>query len=222
MSGQEGENENFISKNRLEALIDGVFAFAMTLLVISLAISPPIPAPEAAAELPRYLSDMRPAFISFLVAFFVLAGHWGLHHRQFHFVRTVDQGILRINLLILVCVVLIPFTTSVSGEYEFVQIAVVLFHINLLAIGMLFFIHWFYLTRHHHLTEPQIPEHTARCWFVHLLVSPAAALSGIAVSFFAPSLSMLVYLLILPGNYIVKRYVCASPHGTGSEGSQGL
>lgn len=63
--------EEFISKNPLEALVDGVFAFAMTLLVLSLAI-PRIQKSDAAKELPVYLSGMFPEFVSFLIALIAL------------------------------------------------------------------------------------------------------------------------------------------------------
>jgi len=61
--------ESFISKNRLEALVDGVFAFAMTLLVVSLSV-PEIPKSAAAVELPQHIATMFPEFLSFLIAFF--------------------------------------------------------------------------------------------------------------------------------------------------------
>jgi len=59
MEEQETPGNNLISKNRLEALVDGVFAFAMTLLIVSLTI-PAIPKSEAATELPLYLATMAP------------------------------------------------------------------------------------------------------------------------------------------------------------------
>jgi len=104
-----------ISKSRLEALVDGIFAFAMTLLVTGLFL-PHIPRTEAEAKLAGTIAEMRSEFISFLVAFFVLASFWQIHNRQFHHVRRVDAGLMRITLFILACVVLMPFTTNISGD----------------------------------------------------------------------------------------------------------
>src|SRR5574340_1229736 len=112
-----------ISKSRLEALVDGIFSFAMTLLVTGLVI-PRLSKTEAAAQLAVTLAGMQSEFISFLVAFFVLASFWRTHNRHFQYVRTVDSGIMRITLLILACVVLMPFTTNVSGDYSGAQVAV--------------------------------------------------------------------------------------------------
>src|SRR5512133_1340090 len=103
-----------ISKNRLEALVDGIYAFAMTLLVTGLVI-PRFSKTEAEAKLAASLGEMQSEFISFLVAFFVLASFWRTHNRQFHCLRRVDSGVMRITLFILACVVLMPFTTNISG-----------------------------------------------------------------------------------------------------------
>jgi uncharacterized membrane protein len=207
MSNRGQGEESYISKNRLEALVDGVFAFAMTLLVVSLGI-PTIPDSQAAAELPAYIAGMYPEFVSFVLAFLLLAVFWIVHHRHFHFLHTIDSRVLWLNIGILICIVLVPFTTSVSGDYPDVQIAVGIFHLNLLAIGLFFTAHWYYITHTPRLVEPAITERAACCGSRRSLVTPFVALIGIALSFFFPGLSMLAYLLILPGMYIVGRCWC--------------
>ncbi|MCX6689461.1 MAG: TMEM175 family protein [Methanoregula sp.] len=202
----QGE-EGFISKNRLETLVDSVFAFAMTLLVVSLAI-PTIPDSQAAAALPVYIAGMYSEFVSFLLAFLLLAIFWIVHHRNFHYLHSIDSGVLWLNIGILICIVLVPFTTSVSGDYSDVQIAIVLFHLNLLAIGIFFAAHWYYITHTPRLIEPAISERAARCGSRRSMVTPVVALIGIAISFFTPGNSMLAYLLIPPGIYLVGRYWC--------------
>jgi uncharacterized membrane protein len=207
MGNRGREEEGYISKNRLEALVDSVFAFAMTLLVISLAI-PQIPKSQAAAALPPYIAGMVPEFTSFIIAFLLLAVFWILHHRHFHYLHTIDSRVLWINLFILICIVLVPFSTSVSGDYPDVQIAVILFHTNLLAIGLLFAVHWYYITHAPRLVEPNIDERSARCGSKKNLVTPVIAITAILLSFFSPSNSMLTYLLIPPGLYLVQRFLC--------------
>jgi uncharacterized membrane protein len=127
VSGQETTDKYDLSKNRLEALFDAIFAFAMTLLVTGFVIQP-IPAPDAVVELPARIAAMSPEFLSFIIAFFVLASFWLLHHRQFHFIHFVNPPLVRITLFILAFTVLMPFTTNVSGDYSGVQVAVDLFH----------------------------------------------------------------------------------------------
>jgi uncharacterized membrane protein len=208
VSGQETTDPYHISKNRLEALFDGIFAFAMTLLVTGFVIQP-IPAPDAMVELPARIAAMRPEFFSFLIAFFVLASFWLAHHRQFHFVRTIDPALVRITLFILAFTVLMPFTTNVSGDYSGVQVAVDLFHANLFIVGVLFLVHWWYLVNNPGLTSVEISKHDAAYGMRRALIMPVVSFFGFACSFASPSWSMAVYLLIPLVFFINRRYLTA-------------
>jgi uncharacterized membrane protein len=205
LTGQEGEKEYRISKNRLEALFDGIFAFAMTLLVTGLVIQP-LSDSKAAAELPSLVAAMHPEFFSFLIAFFVLASFWLVHHRQFSFVRTIDPALVQITLFILAFTVLMPFTTNVSGDYPDVQVAVDLFHANMFILGMLFLIHWSYLIRNPNLTTAGISAQNAANGVRRALVVPFVSFLGIVLSFASPSWSMATYLLIPPLFLIIRRH----------------
>lgn len=205
MEGVETQKEYRISKSRLEALVDGIFGFAMTLLVAGLVISPSSQS-DAAAELPARIAAMRPEFFSFLIAFFVLAAFWLVHHRQFHYVRTLDPGIVRITLMILAFIVLMPFTTNVGGDFSEVQLAVDLFHANMFIIGLLFVFHWQYLIHNPGTTADSISGREAVNGTRRSLVVPFVSLTGICVSFVSPSLSMAVYLLNIPAFYLLDRY----------------
>lgn len=194
-----------LSKNRLEALVDGIFAFAMTLLVTGLVILP-LPYSEAAAELPSLLAAMHHQFFSFLIAFFVLASFWLVHHHQFSFVRTIDTALVRITLCILAFTVLMPFSTNVSGDYPDVQVAVDLFHANMFILGTLFCIHWRYLARNPALTTAGISAQDAANGMRPSLIVPFVSFLGIVLSFASPSWSMAAYLLIPPSFFVIRRY----------------
>lgn len=200
----EEQSHSGIARNRLEALVDGIFAFAMTLLVTGLFI-PPLSRTEATANLAIVIGGMQSQFISFVVAFFVLASFWHMHNRQFHHVRRIDPGLLWITLLILACVVLIPFTTNLSGDYAHVQLAVGLFHTNMFGLGFLLFVHWWYLTKHPEITSAEIAPHDAARGGTLSLITPAAAALGFALSFASPGWSMASYLVIPPCVAIARR-----------------
>jgi len=211
VSGQETRQETtdkyHISKSRIEAMVDAIFAFSMTLLVVTLTV-PIITKEQAATELPSRVAAMQPEFFMFFIAFFVLASFWLVHHKHFHFVRTVDNMVVRINLFILAFIVLFPFSTNISGDYHNIWIAVVLFHLNLMAIGMLFFIHWYYLIHHPLLLSTEPARREAECGLYLSLMVPSTALIGIALASVSPSYSTLVYFLILPMHYIIPKYLC--------------
>ena len=194
-----------ISRNRLEALVDGIFAFSMTLLVTGLII-PHFSKTEAEAKLAIKIAEMRSEIISFLVAFFVLASFWHMHNRQFHYVRRVDSGVMRITLFILACVVLMPFITNISGDYSDVQVAVDLFHVNMFSLGLFFLIHWWYLTRNPDITSVAISSRDASNGMYRCLITPGISALGFVLSFISPSWSMATYLLIIPCIAIVRRY----------------
>jgi uncharacterized membrane protein len=99
------------STRRLEALTDGVFAIAMTLLVLDLAV-PNIDTVKNSADLWSALGPLSGNIISFSISFAILAIMWGIHVRQFDGIKRIDERVLNYNNLRLFIVVLIPFTTS--------------------------------------------------------------------------------------------------------------
>ena len=98
-----------MGKSRLESLSDGIFAFAMTLMVISLAV-PRIPYEAAPALLPGIIAGMHTQFLIFTIAFFVISTFWLSHHQILRSVQFVNDRLIWINILFLFCIVLIPFT----------------------------------------------------------------------------------------------------------------
>jgi uncharacterized membrane protein len=102
-----------LTKNRLEAFSDGVFAIAITLLVIE------IRPPELAEgeSLARGLWEQWPSYLGYLLSFLVLGVMWLNHHRIFEPARRVDGAVLVLNLNLLLWAVLIPFPTAVLADF---------------------------------------------------------------------------------------------------------
>lgn len=140
-------------KNRMEALSDGIFAFAMTLLVLSLDV------PEGArnisnAAVVAMLVDQLPGFYHYLLAFFILASFWIAHHVQVDRLRQIDRTFLWINIGALMFVVLVPFSVSLISDYPGETFAAVIFEANLLFIGLLFAAQWWYAAHDRRLVRP--------------------------------------------------------------------
>lgn len=131
------------SKNRLENLSDGVFGFAMTLLVIDLAI-PNIKSITNDSQLWQALISQQRAFISFVVAFFILASMWSLHVRQFEYLEKVDRKFVFINNIRLLLVVLIAFSTGVAGNYQHLELARIVLPINFFLLALVSTWQWHY------------------------------------------------------------------------------
>jgi TMEM175 potassium channel family protein len=101
-----------MDRGRLEAFSDGVFAVAITLLALNLAIGGPGRGP-----LLDQLGQHWPAFVAYVISFFTIGIIWVNHHTLVKNVRVVDRTLLFLNLLLLFFVVVIPFATATMAEY---------------------------------------------------------------------------------------------------------
>ena len=101
-----------MSTNRLEAFSDGVFAIAITLLVLDIHV-------PAAGEgsLGHQLLAQWPSYAAYVISFLTIGIIWINHHAAFSRLRSVDHSILIWNLLLLMSVSILPFTTSLMAEY---------------------------------------------------------------------------------------------------------
>jgi uncharacterized membrane protein len=114
--------------NRLEAFSDGVFAIAITLLVLELHV------PEGGEDLLAELAEGWAAYLGYLVSFSFIGGAWIAHTGAVRFIKAADGPLMRLNLLLLLFVSLLPFTTSVmatSLQGDGQRVGAVLFGANL-------------------------------------------------------------------------------------------
>jgi uncharacterized membrane protein len=101
-----------VDRSRLEAFSDGVFAVAITLLALDLAVEGP-----GHGNLAHLLAERWPAFVAYLISFFTIGIIWVNHHTMMNSVVAVTRGLLYLNLLLLAVVVTIPFATSTLADY---------------------------------------------------------------------------------------------------------
>ena len=102
--------------NRIEALADGIFAVAMTLLVLDVKLPNGELFASDQALLARLLT-LEHTFVIYLISFIVLGMFWVGHHAHFHFIRYVDHTLLWINLMFLFVITSIPFATDLLGDH---------------------------------------------------------------------------------------------------------
>jgi uncharacterized membrane protein len=204
MTARVKGREYHISKNRMESLVDGIFAIAMTLLVLGIELPKPQESIDTAA-LPGMIYGLIPQIFLFIIAFVVLALFWFGHHRQFHFVHQVDPALLWINILILIAIVFVPFSTDIAGDFPAVPIAALLFHVNMFIVGLLFAVQWHHISRHEHLCEPVPEERIVRHWFLQSSLVPAVAVIAMIITMVSPPLSLLTYLVLPAGTYLLRQ-----------------
>jgi uncharacterized membrane protein len=193
-----------LSKNRIEALADGIFAVAMTLLVLDIKM-PESVTYASDADVWRLLASLEHALASYVISFFMLSVYWIGHHLHFHFIERTDRALLWINLYLLLCICLVPFTTDLVGDNVHLRLPAVLYGANLLLIAAAFFGQIEYLQRHRHLTTPEFADGVRvlrqRLWLVTLL-----PLVSIATAFYSPRLALYLYLSLPLLSLIPSRF----------------
>ncbi len=149
-----------MSKSRLEAFSDGVFAIAATLLVLDLHVQ------ARSGGLARALWHEWPHYATFVVSFLTIGIIWVNHHGQFQRIDTVNRTLLFLNLLLLMFVVLIPFPTELLASYlhsgSDQHVAAAVYSGVMLVMGMCFAASWRYAAAHEELLSRAISPQELR------------------------------------------------------------
>jgi uncharacterized membrane protein len=204
MNGKSESNGRGMGKNRIEALTDGIFGVAMTLLVLD--IKPPVHLRfETNDALVDHLSVLEHGFVMYAISFAVVAMFWMGHHLQFHFVRRVDRQLLWINLLFLLVVVAVPFSTNLVGDHGHLQLPVVVYAVNLLVLTLLLFLQLRHLAANPHLTAPDSTREAVTHLRRQLLLFGVVPLVSIAASFYNPRLGIYLYALLAVPAFVFGR-----------------
>lgn len=196
-----------LTKGRLEGLSDGIFAFAMTLLVIGLNIPDKATLVQTNSQVIQILLSLRSDFLHYVLAFLILGAFWLGHHGQLHVVKNIDRTYIWINLLMLLFVALLPFSTSFSGDFPDASYGSIVFHLNLFAIGMALFCQWKYATGGHRLIGPGISQTVIKKAGIRCLAVPAVSLACILVALTGNLWSSALYLSLPLVDYLVERTV---------------
>lgn len=187
------ENGNGISKARVVALTDGVFAIVMTLLVLDIVV-PHLSHSEATVELVKRLVGLWPVFLGYASSFIILGFFWIGHDSQFHYIKRVNRILLWITIFYLMFIALIPFSTSLLGEYQDQQISVIIYGANLTIALCWNYLHWWYATKNHRLVDSNLDPILIKVMLRIYSVGIIIFLVAIAVSFVNVHLSLILYI----------------------------
>jgi len=159
-----GTTENrLLPLGRLEAFSDGVFAIAITLLVLDIHV----PDPSTTADLAQQLGSQWPSYVAYGVSFLTIGIIWINHHAMLRRIKAIDHEILILNLLLLLCVGLLPFTTALMAAYlkesEGETLAAAIYAGSFLLMSVVFAaMNWTILFRKDHLLAGPIDAATRR------------------------------------------------------------
>jgi uncharacterized membrane protein len=178
-----------MSKNRLEAFSDGVFAVAITLLVLELKV-------PVGDHLWHQLKQEWPSFAAFFVSFWVIGIIWVNHHGVMDHLKRADRPVLYLNLLVLMTVVFIPFSTAVladhlkSGADE--NVAAVIYSGAFLAMSVAFGSLWTYITRHRDRLGVELSDDEVRRRFVAFTIGNPFYAIAVIIAFISPAVVLVI------------------------------
>ena len=197
-----GEREAGRDRDRIVNLSDGIFAIAITLLVLDIHV-PDIPENLVTSELPAALLALWPKYLGYFLSFVGISTFWMIHHSIFRPIRGYDRVLLYLNFLFLMVVAFVPFPTSLLGEYGNHQLPVAVYAATL-AIGRLLLtaIHWYSTRDARLLGETQDPA-TVHFFMIRGLTITAIFLLSIVISFFSVSAAIWTWFVMIAIDAIV-------------------
>lgn len=180
--------------NRLEAFSDGVFAIAITLLVLEIRVPPP------GSPLGIALLSLWPSYFSCAVSFIVIGAIWINHHAMFDHIVRADHRLLLLNTLHLMFIAFLPFPTAVLAQAlhlaENERIATFFYGGTLTMIGVLVTVMWHYAAHEHRLLSDSLSPAKARSNGRRFLVGPVGYGIGALVALMAPWLALAIFVAL--------------------------
>lgn len=189
-----------LSTNRLEAFSDGVFAVAITLLVLNLQV-PQIAASVVSQELVPKLFELWPKLLSYALSFVIVGIYWVAHHNTFHYIKRSDRNLLWLNILLLMCIVFLPFPTALLGQYPEQRVSVIIYAGTLVLTGLVLQSLWWYATSRYRLVDSNIDPRLVQRATRRNLTAPLLYLLAIGISLFSVPASLVLFILV-PVYYI--------------------
>lgn len=184
-----------LSKGRMEALTDGIFAIAMTLLVLELRV-PDLPKSVNATELLHKIGEEGPSFFSFMISFLYCGLLWVMHHLAMHFVRHLQIALVWLNVLFLMSISVMPFSCGLLGHFLRNRAAQEIYFANMFVAAALLAAQWL-LARKKKLISEDEPQ-KAQLMGQQIFFFPIAMGSALlAVHFINPQAGFYAMAIVL-------------------------
>jgi uncharacterized membrane protein len=180
--------------SRLEMFSDGVFAIAITILILD------IKAPDDTSHLLRSLLALWPSYLGYVLSFLLIGLLWVNHHVMFEHIVRADRLLMFINTLLLLVVAFVPFATSVlaqtfrTGDGE--NVAVALYGLVLTAAGLLFNAIWSHSARAR-LFDDGVTSQAVGRMTRRILFGPITYAVGAVLGYFLPIVGVVIYAALI-------------------------
>ncbi|MDZ7743811.1 MAG: TMEM175 family protein [Bacteroidota bacterium] len=187
--------QNQFKTNRIEALTDGVFAIAMTIMVLTIDI-PEKDLGLTGHALHQVLLRQLHQVLSYITSFLLLAVLWIIHHKQYGYIKATNQTHIWINILILIFICLVPYTTNLTSDFPDDWMTHLYFNSNMLIVALLYFLNWSYAMRKKELASEKTSPEMISKGKQNILSFVTVSVLAIGLSFIWPAWSSMAYLLL--------------------------
>lgn len=171
------------SEDRLVMLCDGVFAIAVTLLVLDIGIPLDL---HSADEIAKALRTLIAPGIIYLMTFLIIAIYWRFHRLLMQVVQRLDNTFLSLTFLFLAFIAIFPATFKLMGVYGGYRLIVIIYTLGLSGCGFSAFALWFYATYKHRLVSPDLPQEEINTRTISLLVNPLIYCASLLLLIWVP------------------------------------
>jgi uncharacterized membrane protein len=193
---QRGERDRWtpgLKPGRIEALTDGVFAIAMTIIVLELSV-PHLLGSPGPGEHPTSFLEMWDEFYIYGLGFITLGIYWILHRYMFYFIQRSDGVLIWLNILFLMLASMVPFSTKVlmvnekliAGAHREGTAASEFFAFTTVGTILVLLAIWQYATRGHRLVDRDIDSRITSTLTRVILIGVGVMLIGVVGSYFIP------------------------------------
>jgi uncharacterized membrane protein len=183
---------------------DGLFAIAMTLLVVDLAV-PVLHHDSSVHELADKLNDDSAKFISFFISFAVIGRYWLAHHAYFSSLARMDRTLIALNLVYLAFIAFLPFPTALLGEHFSNPLSVAIYAVNVAIVSGMEVV-LFSWAQNHDLLEKKLPRNVYRFGTAMSLAPVLFFMLSIPVAFLSTTLAVCFWFLGIPLAAIAERW----------------
>jgi uncharacterized membrane protein len=167
------------SLERIAALSDGVFAVAMTLIVLDIHV-PSRGSIHGEHELAAALLGLTPELVTYLLSFLTLGIFWVGQQTQLNHLARADRNLAWIHMAFIATIAVLPFSTSLLAGFITYRLALILYWLNILALGLALLWAWRYASRHG-LVSPDAPPHIDRAIEGRIVVAQMLYAAGAAL-----------------------------------------
>ena len=179
---------------RIAGLSDGVFAIAMTLIVFEIRVPDPSSI-HSEADLWNALQSLAPRLVTYLLSFLTLGIFWSGQQTQLNHLARGDRHLTWIYIGFLAGVAIMPFSTSVLGEFIDLRLALILYWLNFALLGAILYGAWIYAIRMG-LLKPDAPPEVQALVKRRILVAQALYAIGAALVVFGTGVSIAFIVLV--------------------------